>query len=146
LAIYNSEQDLFITDKDNNSFRQKVSFKYTIRINPVKTRKKGKKNIDKSISIERLSLPIPAKSPKKISKYFKMVGPAQANASNGKLYAQASKSRSSTKEILKIKEAFLNLKANKIENIQKIIKSNSKSKPRINITTKDSSGSKSLFQ
>lgn len=49
-------------------------FKYTPRVNLVKTRKKEKKNIDKPISIERLSLSILAKSPKevkKISKYFK---------------------------------------------------------------------------
>ena len=41
-----------------------------------------------------------------------------------------------TREVLKIKKMFLNLQANKIENIQKIIKDNSKLKPRINITTK----------
>jgi len=41
-----------------------------------------------------------------------------------------------TREVLKIKKMFLNLQANKIENIQKIIKDNSKPKPRINITTK----------
>ena len=57
----------------------------------------------------------------------------------GKLYAQVSKSGNTTKKVLKIKKAFPNLKADKIDNIQKIIKDNSKPKPRINMTTKDHS-------
>ena len=40
-----------------------------------------------------------------------------------------------TKEILKIKEIFPNLQANKIKNIQKIINNNNKLKPKLNITT-----------
>jgi len=47
----------------------------------------------------------------------------------GKLYAQASMTSSNTKDILKIKEAFLSLKAKNINNIQKIIKGNGKFKP-----------------
>ena len=43
---------------------------------------------------------------------------------------------SNTEDILKIKEAFLSLKAKNINNIQKIIKGNGKFKPWINITTK----------
>jgi len=53
------------------------------------------------------------------------------NISDRKLYVQALKSRSSTKEILKIKKTFPNLKTNKIE---KIIKGNGKPKPRIKMT------------
>ena len=52
------------------------------------------------------------------------------------MYAQALKSGSNTKKVLKIKEAFPNLQENKIENIQKIIKGDGKFKPRINMTTK----------
>ena len=51
-------------------------------------------------------------------------------------YAQVSKGESNTKSVLKIKEAFPTLKANNINNIQQIIKGNSKPKPHINITTK----------
>ena len=47
-----------------------------------------------------------------------------------------SQSANNTKNVLKIKKAFLNFQVNKIENIQKIIKGNSRSKPKINITTK----------
>ena len=57
----------------------------------MKTGKKGEKNMNKPASIERLQLPIPAKSPKevkKISKYFKMTSSIKRNKNNGKLYAQ----------------------------------------------------------
>ena len=51
-------------------------------------------------------------------------------------YAQASKSGNNTRNVLKIKEIFSNLQANKIENIQKIIRSKGKPKPKINMTIK----------
>ena len=53
-----------------------------------------------------------------------------------KLYTQALSSLSNTKEILKIKEIFLNLQAKKIENIQKIINNDGKLKQKLNITMK----------
>ena len=40
------------------------------------------------------------------------------------------------REVLKIKEVFLNLQTNKIENIQKIIKDDGKPKPKLNMITK----------
>ena len=52
------------------------------------------------------------------------------------MYAQVLQSVNNTREVLKIKKAFLNLKAKKIKNIQKIIKGNSKPKPKLNMTTK----------
>ena len=52
------------------------------------------------------------------------------------MYAQASKSSSNTEKVLKIKETFPSLKANSIDNIQKIIKGNGKPKLCINMTTK----------
>jgi len=45
-------------------------------------------------------------------------------------------SSSNTENVLKIKEAFFSLKAKNIDNIQKIIKGNSKHKLQINITIK----------
>jgi len=45
---------LLIADKDNNSFRQKVFFKCTPKVNPMKTGKKEEKNMNKPASIERL--------------------------------------------------------------------------------------------
>ena len=52
------------------------------------------------------------------------------------LYAQAFKVGSNTENILKIKEAFPTLKVKNINNIQCMIKDNSKPKPWINMTTK----------
>ena len=51
-------------------------------------------------------------------------------------YVQVSKVGSNTESVLKIKEAFSTLKASNINNIQKIIKGNSKPKSHINMTTK----------
>ena len=46
------------------------------------------------------------------------------------------KSGNIIKKVLKIKEVFPSLKSDKINNIQKIIKDDSRPKPRINMTTK----------
>ena len=70
-AIYNSGWDSLIANKDNNPFRQKVAFKFTPKVNLIKTNKKGEKNTDKPASIERLSPPIPAKLPKEIKEISK---------------------------------------------------------------------------
>jgi len=70
-AIYNSGWDSLIVDKDNNSFRQKVSSKFTSKLNLVKTNNKGKENIEKPVSIERLPPPIPAKLPKEVNEILK---------------------------------------------------------------------------
>ena len=103
------------------------------------TEKKGNKSTDKPASVKRLPPPVPAIPPKKvneISKYFKTSNSNNPDNNKGKLYAQTSKVGSSTKEILKIKDAFPSLKADKIDNIQKIINGGSKLKPRINMTMK----------
>jgi len=92
--------------------------------------------MDKPASIKRLPPPILAKEVKEISKYFKTTGSTKLDNNKSKSYAQVSKSRNITKKVFKIKKAFSNLKADKINNIQKIIKDNIKPKPRINIITK----------
>ena len=51
-------------------------------------------------------------------------------------YIQASKVGNNTKSVLKIKKVFPILKAKNIDNIQCMIKSNSKPKPWINMTIK----------
>ena len=88
-AIYNLGWDPLFADKNKNSFKQKVLFKYTPRVNLVNTRKKGEKNKDKLAIIERLLPPIPAKSPKEVKeilKYFKMIDPSKLNTNNEKSY------------------------------------------------------------
>jgi len=104
--------NLLLTDENSNFFRQKVAFKFTPKSNPIKSGKKGEKSTDKPVSIERLSLLILAKSPKKvkeISKYFKTTEQALNNKAERNSYAQTSKPTTITREVLKIKEAFLNL-------------------------------------
>jgi len=72
-AIYNSEWDSLIADKKNKSFRQKVSSKFTPKLNIVKTSNKGKKKADKPASFEKLPLPILAKLPKEVNEILKFV-------------------------------------------------------------------------
>ena len=141
-TFYNARWDSLIADTNNNSFRQKVSFHCTPKTNPVKNDKLKDKNNDKLASIKRLSPPIPAKIPKevnKISKFFKIKTPSHTNGNQDILYAQASKIDSNTESILKIKEVFSTLKMKNIDNIQCMIKGNSKPKPWINMTTKSMS-------
>ena len=53
------------------------------------------------------------------------------------MYAQASKQNISTSEVIKIKEAFLTISTNKIEQINNIVKGNTKAKPHIQMMTKE---------
>ena len=118
-AIYNLGWDTLIADKNNHSFRQKVAAQFISKLNKIKPNK-NKKKPDKSASFIKLPPPIPAKTPKKvneISKYFKKNNQPIEKKNTRKLYVQASLSTSNIKEVLKIKETFLSLKVNRIENI-----------------------------
>jgi len=131
-TFYNARWDSLVADTNNNSCRQKVSFHCILKTNPVKNGKLKDKDNDKLASIKRLSPSIPAKTLKevnKISKFFKIKAPSHANCNQGMLYAQASKVDSNTESILKIKEVFSILKMKNIDNIQYMIKGNSKPKP-----------------
>jgi len=106
---------------------------------PIKTTTNDKdKNTIKLTTISSILSPILAKSPKevnKISKYFKKKPVPQQK----KLYAQTSSSTNASniaRNMLKIKEIFLNLQDCKIEQVQKIINNVKKSKPRFNMMTK----------
>jgi len=73
------------------------------------------------------------KEVKEISKYFIPTKSATNIKAKVTSYAQVTKPIGNIKEVLKIKKAFLLLKARSINNIQKIINRNntSKSKPSI---------------
>jgi len=91
------------------------------------------------VNIKRIPLPIPAKSQKEvnvISKYFKSNKPTNNIKQPSKLYAQALKQNVSTSDVIKIKEAFPFISANKIDQINNIVKGTSKIKPHIQMTTK----------
>jgi len=58
------------------------------------------------------------------------------NVNSGKSYTQASKTLVNTSEVLKIKEMFPSLNAQKIDQVNNIINGQSKPKPHIKMTTK----------
>ena len=146
-AIYDSHWDSFFVDDNNTTFRNKVKSQFSPQVIKPKASSKGKETV-KPAFVSSLPPPIPAKSQKevnKISKYFKK----NNNANPTKLYAQVSSSSKKTntsssalmsditRDTLKIKESFPNLLNAKIDLIQKVINdSNSKPKPRINMTMK----------
>ena len=105
------------------------------------------KNIPKltPVSIERVSSspPLPAKTAKEvniISKYFQNKKPSndtnKVAPKNDKSYAQVSKAPANMSEVLKISKAFPALNAEKINQINNIVKGVTKPKPKIQMTTK----------
>ena len=124
-----------IADKNNLSFRHKVKAQFSLQTIKETSPKKDK-DIDKLATVSVLPPPIPAKSSKKvveISKFFKK----NSDNKGKKSYTQASSANTNTvRETLKIKKVFPNLQNKKIENIQKIISSDGKTKPQLNMTTK----------
>ena len=97
------------------------------------------------MSIDKvLPPPLPAKTAKEvnvISKYFQNKKPSNDNKSKDdqkvtKSYAQASKVPVNMAEVLKIKKAFPALNAEKINQVNNIVKGISKAKPKIQMTTK----------
>ena len=138
LAIYDVGWDVLIANSNGASFRNKIAAKFILKINSFNALKtNNSKNIDKLASINRLPLLILAKLPKEvndIAKYFKKNNQIKEKT---KSYAQAITSLiNNTREVLKIKEIFPNSQANKIKNIQRIIKEDGKPKPKLNMMTK----------
>jgi len=146
-SAYEAKWDALHTDQNTNTLRSKISAKFTPRI-PL-ANSNTKKDISKSnpVTINKAP-PLPpllAKTKKEInviSKYFHTKKPSGKNNGqtskdqSGKLYAQASKPSASTSDVLKIKEAFPALNAHKIDQVNSIVNSQNKQKPRINTTTK----------
>jgi len=102
---------------------------------------KNKNHTNKPASFVKLSSSISVKFLKKaqkILKFFKKNSQPMKRKDNKKSYTQASLMYllTNTSKFLKIKENFQKLQAKKIENIQKIINSKDKLKPKINMMTK----------
>jgi len=146
-SVYSSNWNSLYTDNKSNTLRAKISSKFTPRIPPPTNRNNKEASKPVLITIEKVPLlpPLPAKSKREvnvISKYFrnnKSLGEAKKlNEAKKptKSYAQTSKPTANMLEVLKIKEAFPALNAKKIDQVNNIIKSNSKPKPRIQMTTK----------
>jgi len=95
--------------------------------------------------ISLVPLPILAKTQKEVNeilKYFKKNSNPQQEKSYANVTSLSTQQglpvlEKTVKETLKIKETFLNLSNNKIEQVQKVINGpNNKTKPRVTITTK----------
>ena len=127
-SIYGAKWDVLHTDNKSNTLRAKISSKFTPRIPAPAPNGNNKKETPKSIpvTINKAPLlpPLPAKSKKEIntiSKYFHMKknsvesSNSSSTPKSGKSYAQASKPTVTTSEVLKIKETFPSLNAQKID-------------------------------
>ena len=120
------------TDNNSTSLRKKIVAKYIPKIQLALQRNNKEKNSSIPASIERLSLPIPDKSPKEvnaISKFFKSGKMDNSLLSKAKSYAQASKQNVSTSDVIKIKETFPSMEVKEIDQINNSVKESSKSKP-----------------
>ena len=106
--------------------------------------KEATKSKDSNISyfpyVLTLSPLIPVKLAKKLNKILKYFKKQQSVNQGPKSYVQVLARQSNptniARETLKIKETFSNLQNKKIEIVQKIISSQDKPKPKINMTTK----------
>jgi len=125
-----------------NTLRSKISAKFTPRtpLSNGNTKKDTPKSTPITINKAPPLPPLPAKTKKEInviSKYFHPKKPLVENNAQpskgqlGKSYVQASKSLTSTSEVLKIKETFPTLNAQKIDQVNNIVNGQSKPKPCI---------------
>ena len=149
-SVYQSKWDALLTDHKTISLRSKISSKFTPRIPPSNgnSKKDAPKSTPVTINKAPPLPPLPAKSKKEInviSKYFQTKKPENIKKNNDigspkpqntKSYAQASKTPTSTSDVLKIKETFPALNANKIDQVNSIVNGKSQQKPQIQSTTK----------
>jgi len=124
-AVYGAKWDVLYTDNKTNTLRAKISSKFTPRIPTLNGN--NKKDLPKPtpVTINKAPPlpPLPAKSKKEINTILKYFHPEKntvessnqpSKPSSGKSYAQASKLSANASEILKIKETFPSLNAQKI--------------------------------
>ena len=148
-SVYNAKWNALYTDNKANTLRDKVSSKFTPRTIP--QHNSNKKDIAKSVPVPINKVPpppsLPAKTKKEIniiSKYFhpKKLSVENTtksnNASPGKLYTQVFKPPVNTSDVLKIKEKFPLLNAQKIDQVNSIVNGQNKLRPQIRMTTKGS--------
>ena len=117
-SIYDANWDALSTDNNSTLLRKKISAKFTPRFQLASQRTNKEKNSPTPASIERLPLPIPAKSPKEVNaifKFFKSGKMDNSSSSKAKSYAQASKQNISMMDVIKIKETFPSMRAKEID-------------------------------
>ena len=144
-SVYQFSWDSLYTDNHSKSLREKIPAKLTPRVVPSLSRKTIKNPNLVTINKALPPPPLPAKTKKEvniISKYFLPNKPLVNNNVNGnsnnsgKSYAQATKTSNNTLEVLKIKETLPSLNAQKVDQVNNIVNSQAKPKPRIKMTIK----------
>jgi len=146
-SVYEAKWDALYTDQKSNTLRSKISSKFTPRTNP--SNNGNKKDIAKlvPVTINKVLplLPLLAKTKKEVNVISKYFYPKKStvknnvqgnNINSGKSYAQVSKTSINTSEVLKIKEMFPSLNAQKINQVNNIVNGQNKPKPCIKMTTK----------
>jgi len=146
-SVYQAKWNMLTADKNSNSLRQKILDKLIPRVIPPTNC--NNKPVKKSTlaTINKMLPPIPAKSQKEvnqISKYSKNNKLDDGPSNSSKLYVQASKqssiqtskSANNTLEVIKIKDTFPTLNAQKVNQIHKIVTESPKPKLQIQMTTK----------
>ena len=146
-SIYEAKWDALYTDQKSNTLRAKVSSKFTPRTIPPNN--SNKKDIPKSVPVTINNVPppppFPAKSKKEINIISKYFNPKKSmvnnsvhgtNVNSSKSYAQASKTSANTSEVLKIKEIFPSLNAQKIDQVNNIVNGFTNAKPCIRMIIK----------
>ena len=125
-SVYDAKWDALHTDNKANTLRGKISSKFTPRTPP--QHNGNKKDIAKPVPVIINKVPppppLPAKTKKEINIISKYFHPKKLlventtkdnNARPRKSYAQASKPPVNTSDVLKIKEIFPSLNAQKID-------------------------------
>jgi len=146
-AVYQANWDLFYIDNKSKSLREKIMSKFSTRtvLTATKNNKEQPKPVPATINKVPPPPPLPVKSKKEvniISKYFqnkKSLAKNMNQVGNNnpvRSYTQATKMSANTSDVLKIKKAFLALNANKIDQVNNIVKGNPKPKLRIQMMTK----------
>ena len=141
-SVYEANWNVFYTDNNFVSLRRKIVLKFSPKMPSPPQRNNKEKNSPSLANINRLLPPIPAKSPKevnKISKFFKNNKTVNLPTNKSKSYAQASKQNTCIVDVIKIKEIFPSVSVKEINQINNIIKKSLKSKPCIQMTTKNPS-------
>jgi len=139
-SVYKANWNVLYTDNNSISLKRKIAAKFILKTQPMTA--KNIKVINKPFlaSKEKILPPILAKSQKEvnlISKFFKGNKLANINTQPPKSYSQASKQNISMSEVIEIKEIFPPISTKKIDQINNIIKGTPKTKPHIQMTTKE---------
>ena len=147
-SVYQSSWDSLYTDNKSKSLREKILDKPTPRVVPSMSNKPTKNPTLVTINKAPPPPSLLVKTKKEIntiSKFFlsnKLMVKNNVNSNtinSDKSYTQATKTSNKTLDVLKIKDMFPSLNAQKVDQVNNIVNGQAKPKPHIKMTTKDPS-------